>query len=53
VKEDQVTTFELSQLNADDINKLKSFMKTIQDGTYSLAQAGTCFQCSHSESFIA
>ena len=30
-------TSDLSQLNADEISKLKSFLRTIQDGTCSLA----------------
>ena len=44
-KVDPVASSNLSQLNVDEISKLKSFLKTIQDGTCSLAQAGTCFHC--------
>jgi len=42
---DFVATFEPGDLNVEEINKLKSlksFLTTIQIGSYSLAQIGTC-----------
>ena len=37
-KTDPVATSELGELNAEEISKLKSFLKTIQNGSCSLAQ---------------
>ena len=48
-KAEFVAGADLNQLNADEISKLKSFLTTIQDGSCSLAQQGTCF---HSKSLI-
>jgi len=39
---------ELGELNVEEINKLKLFLKTIQNGSCSLAQTSTCL---NSENF--
>ena len=42
-KAELVVGLDVSQLNPDEISKFKSFLKTIQDETCSLAQQGACF----------
>lgn len=38
---------DLTSFNADEINKLKSFLKTIQDGACSLAHQESSSNCPH------
>jgi len=41
-KTDLAASFELGELNAEQISNLKSFMKLIQNGSWSLEQTSTC-----------
>ena len=47
-KTESISGSDLNQLNSEEINKLMSFLKTIQDGACSFAHPGTCL---HSASF--